>query len=189
MGKFILKRISTFIPMVLIMSFLIYGGIEMAPGDFVSKMIPMDTLARMTPEEVDAIRAAYGLDQPFVVRYLKWVWQILQGNWGTSMSSGVPVKDIILQKLPITMELALTGLVISAILGCIFGIISALVFGAGMCMAMGEIGGGMVLGILIGVIGMIGCSVNYPIYKKMREKGKAKYAFEIVQLAREITEQ
>ena len=70
-----------------------------------------------------------------------------------------------------------------------FGIISALVFGAGMCMAMGEIGGGMVLGILIGVIGMIGCSVNYPIYKKMREKGKAKYAFEIVQLAREITEQ
>ena len=126
MGKFILKRISTFIPMVLIMSFLIYGGIEMAPGDFVSKMIPMDTLARMTPEQVDAIRAAYGLDQPFVVRYLKWVWQILQGNWGTSMSSGVPVKDIILQKLPITMELALTGLVISAILGCIFGIISAL---------------------------------------------------------------
>lgn len=126
MGKYILKRISTFIPMVLVMSFLIYGGIELAPGDFVSKMIPMDTLARMTPEQVDAIRAAYGLDQPFVIRYLKWVWQILQGNWGTSMSSGVPVKDIILQKLPITMELALTGLVISAILGCIFGIISAL---------------------------------------------------------------
>ena len=126
MGKYILKRITAFIPMVLVMSFLIYGGIELAPGDFVSKMIPMDTLARMTPEEVDAIRAAYGLDQPFVIRYLKWVWQILQGNWGTSMSSGVPVKDIILQKLPITMELALTGLVISAILGCIFGIISAL---------------------------------------------------------------
>ena len=73
MGKYILKRITAFIPMVLIMSFLIYGGIELAPGDFVSKMIPMDTLARMTPEEVDAIRAAYGLDQPFIVRYLRWV--------------------------------------------------------------------------------------------------------------------
>ena len=126
MGKYILKRISAFIPMVLIMSFLIYGGIELAPGDYISKMIPMETLAQMTPEQVDAIRAAYGLDQPFLVRYLKWLWQILQGNWGTSMGSGVPVKDIILQKLPITMELALTGLVISAILGCIFGIISAL---------------------------------------------------------------
>ena len=68
------------------------------------------------------------------------------------------------------------------------GIVSALIFGTGMCMAMGEIGGGMVLGIIIGIIGMIGCSVNYPIYKKMLEKGKAKYAYEIVQLAREIAD-
>ena len=68
------------------------------------------------------------------------------------------------------------------------GIISSLVFGAGMCMAMGEIGGGMVMGILIGIIGMIGCGVNYPIYKKMLEKGKKKYAYEIVQLAKEITD-
>lgn len=68
------------------------------------------------------------------------------------------------------------------------GIISTLIFGTGMCMAMGKIGGGMVMGILIGIIGMIGCGVNYPIYKKMLEKGKAKYAYEIVQLAREIAD-
>ena len=47
---------------------------------------------------------------------------------------------------------------------------------------------GMVLGIIVGVIGMIGCGVNYPIYKKMLEKGKSKYAFEIVQLAKEIAD-
>ena len=72
-----------------------------------------------------------------------------------------------------------------------FGIVSALVFGAGMCLAMRVIGSGMagmVLGIIIGIIGMIGCGVNYPIYKKMLEKGKAKYAYEIVQLAREIAD-
>ena len=68
------------------------------------------------------------------------------------------------------------------------GIVSALIFGTGMCMAMGEIGGSMVMGILIGIIGMIGCGVNYPIYKKVLEKGKAKYAYEIVQLAREIAD-
>ena len=68
------------------------------------------------------------------------------------------------------------------------GIISALVFGTGMCMAMGEIGGGMVMGIIIGIVGMVGCFVNYPIYKRMLEKGKSKYAFEIVQLAREIAD-
>ena len=72
-----------------------------------------------------------------------------------------------------------------------WGIVSALVFGTGMCLAMQEIGGGlagMVLGIVVGIVGMIGCGVNYPIYKKMLEKGKAKYAYEIVQLAREIAD-
>ena len=72
-----------------------------------------------------------------------------------------------------------------------WGIVSALVFGTGMCLAMQVIGSGlagMVLGIAVGIIGMIGCGVNYPIYKKMFEKGKAKYAYEIVQLAREIAD-
>ena len=74
-----------------------------------------------------------------------------------------------------------------------FGIISALVLGVGMCLTMGEIGNGttvsMVFGIIIGVIGMIGMGVNYPIYKRMRENGKKKYAFEIMELAKEISEQ
>ena len=73
-----------------------------------------------------------------------------------------------------------------------FGVISALVFGTGMCLAMQVIGGGlagMVLGVVVGIAGLAGCGVNYPIYKKMLEKGKAKYAFEIVELARQISEQ
>ena len=69
------------------------------------------------------------------------------------------------------------------------GIISALVFGTGMCLAMKVIGNSMVLGVIIGIIGMIGCGINYPLYKKMLEKGKAKYAYEIVELARQISEQ
>ena len=69
-----------------------------------------------------------------------------------------------------------------------WGIIFALVYGTGMCLAMQVIGNSMVIGIIIGTIGLIGCGVNYPIYKKILEKGKAKYAYEIVQLAREIAE-
>ncbi len=72
------------------------------------------------------------------------------------------------------------------------GIISALIFGTGMCLSMNVIGSGSVamtvLGIIIGVIGMIGVSVNYPIYKKMLASGKQKYAFEIIQLAKEISD-
>ena len=70
-----------------------------------------------------------------------------------------------------------------------FGVISALVLGVGMCLAMGQIGSGtagsFVLGIVIGIIGM---GVNYPIYKKLLANGKKKYAFEIMELAKEISE-
>ena len=71
------------------------------------------------------------------------------------------------------------------------GILSALVFGTGMSLSMQVIGGGVawtVVGLVLGVLGMIGCGINYPIYKKMLEKGKKKYAYEIVQLAKEIAD-
>lgn len=72
------------------------------------------------------------------------------------------------------------------------GIISALILGIGMCLTMDQIGDSTtfmyILGIILGIIGIIGVSVNYPIYKKMIAKGKQKYAFEIVQLAKEISE-
>ena len=73
-----------------------------------------------------------------------------------------------------------------------FGIVSSLVVGLGMCLAMQVIGNGIVsmaLGIIIGIIGFVGCGVNYPIYKKKLEKGKSRYAYEIVELARQISEQ
>ena len=69
-----------------------------------------------------------------------------------------------------------------------FGIISSLVLGTGMSFAMQVIGNNMIFGIIIGIIGMIGCGINYPIYKKILESGKKKYAYEIVELAREISE-
>ena len=72
-----------------------------------------------------------------------------------------------------------------------WGIISSLVFGTGMCLGMQVIGGGvagMVMGIVIGIIGMAGCGVNYPLYRKILENGKKKYAYEILELAREISE-
>lgn len=73
-----------------------------------------------------------------------------------------------------------------------FGVVMALVLGVGMCLSMKVIGDGsafmMVVGIIVGIIGIIGISVNYPIYKKLLENGKKQYAFEIMQLAKEISE-
>ena len=73
-----------------------------------------------------------------------------------------------------------------------WGIVFTLVFGTGICLAMQVIGNGiigMVMGIICGTIGIVGCGVNYPIYKKLLENGKKKYAYEIVELAREISEE
>jgi uncharacterized membrane protein len=72
------------------------------------------------------------------------------------------------------------------------GIVSSLVTGIGMCLSMNVIGSGtqtmFILGVVIGLIGLCGIGVNYPIYLKMLAKGKQKYAYEIMQLANEISE-
>lgn len=73
-----------------------------------------------------------------------------------------------------------------------FGVIMSLVLGTGMCLSMKVIGDGstlmMIVGIIVGIIGIIGVGLNYPIYRKLLESGKKKYAFEIMELAKEISE-
>lgn len=68
------------------------------------------------------------------------------------------------------------------------GIIMILIFGFGMCLSMGVIGKSIILGIIIGIIGMIGIGVNYPIYKKILNVSKEKYSYDIIKLANEIFE-
>ena len=73
-----------------------------------------------------------------------------------------------------------------------FGIVTALIAGVGMCLSMNVIGGGttvfMALGVFIGILGLVGMGINYVIYKKLVENGKQKYAFEILELAKQISD-
>lgn len=73
-----------------------------------------------------------------------------------------------------------------------FGIVTALIAGVGMCLSMNVIGGGttgfMAFGIIIGILGLAGMGINYWVYKKLLEKGKQKYAFEIIELAKQISD-
>ena len=92
-------------------------------------------------------------------------------------------KVIALRKLDARAKLPATVFTYS------FGIISALILGVGMCLTMGQIGSGSTGSFVLGiVIGMIGMGVNYPFYKKLLANGKKKYAFEIMELAKEISE-
>ena len=92
-------------------------------------------------------------------------------------------KVIALRKLDARAKLPATVFTYS------FGIISALVLGVGMCLTMGQIGSGTMVSFVAGiVVGIIGMGVNYPIYKRILANGKKKYAFEIMELAKEISE-
>ena len=145
-AQYILKRLLYMIPMVLVITFLIYGGLELTPGDAISHMIPPDQLANVNPEQLEALRESYGLNDPFLLRYVRWLGELLHGNFGYSITSGVPIKDILLQLFPATLELSLAALAISSVLGSILGILSAL--------KKGSIGDNVLT-----VFGMIGVSI------------------------------
>ena len=120
------RRLLYLIPMLLGISFLIYLGLELTPGDVISYLLPPEAIADLKPEELMAMREALGLNDPFIVRYFYWLGGILQGDFGYSLASGVPISQLVLERVPATLELSIAALLFSTFSGVILGSISAL---------------------------------------------------------------
>ena len=146
MSNYIIRKILTLIPMMLVISFLIYLGMELMPGDAVDFLIPPDALATMSPEQLNAMREALGLNDPFFLRYLKWLAGMLHGDFGYSLQSGVPVITLMKNHLPATIELTFTSLVMSSVFGILLGIVCALKKGT-------------VLDQILSIVGMVGVAI------------------------------
>ena len=146
MIKYTIKKILGMIPMLLIITFIIYWLLDMTPGDPISYLMDPEALARLSEEQIAALRMQYGLDAPFIVRYFKWLGRILQGDFGYSSSSGVPVIKIMAERLPATLELAVGALLISTVLGSFLGV-------------LGAIKKGSISDNVLTVAGMIGVSI------------------------------
>ena len=146
MSNYIIRKILTLIPMMLVISFLIYLGIELMPGDAVDFLIPPDALSTMSPEQLNAMRDALGLNDPFFLRYLKWLAGLVRGDFGYSLQSGVPVLTLMKNHLPATIELTLTSLVMSSIFGILLGVVCALKKGTA-------------LDQILSVVGMVGVAI------------------------------
>lgn len=146
MLKYIFKKVLGMIPMLIIITFIIYALLEFTPGDAVSHMMDPESVARMTEEQLAEARAAYGLDDPFLIRYGKWLVRLCQGDFGYSTSSGVAVSKIIKDALPATLELAIAALIISTVLGSVLGV-------------LGAIKRGTIADNVLTVVGMIGVSI------------------------------
>lgn len=146
MRTYIIRRLLILIPMLIVISFLIYLGIELMPGDAVSFMIGPEAAANIPIERLDEIRESLGLNDPFIVRYFRWLGGIIRGDFGYSLSSGVPISEIVFSRLPATIELAVAALIFSTVLGSILGILSALKRGS-------------ILDNVVTVAGMVGVSL------------------------------
>ena len=121
MIRYVIKRILMIIPVVICVSFIVYALIDLAPGDIVDSMINIE----MTAEDVAELKALYDLDKSMVYRYGKYMINLVQGNLGMSVRSGIPVWDTYIYRLPNTLKLALTGLVIGVSCAIPLGIFAA----------------------------------------------------------------
>ena len=121
MGKFILKRLCTLIPVLFVVSILVFLMVHVMPGD-PARIMAGDSA---TDEDVEAIRVAYGFDKPLYEQYIRYIWRALHGDFGTSFRTGRPVAQEIAIRFPNTMLLAVSAIIISIVFGIGIGLISA----------------------------------------------------------------
>lgn len=126
MVSYTIRKLLMLVPMLLVISFLIYGGLELMPGDPISFIASPEAMANISPERLEALRESLGLNDPFLVRYAHWLGGILTGDFGYSITSGVPIRTIVMGKLAATLELSVAALLISTLFGNLLGIFSAL---------------------------------------------------------------
>ena len=121
MPKYILGRLLAALPLVLGVSLFTFALVRFIPGDPIQVMLGPDAFGA----DANAIRAQYGLDRPWFVQYAEWLFGVLQGNLGKSIRSGLPVAQSIIEKLPVTIELAALSFVLGLVLGIPMAIVAA----------------------------------------------------------------
>ncbi len=121
MTRYLIQRLIMMIPVLLLVTVLIFSLIHLTPGDPALMMLGQEA----SPEALEALRARMGLDRPLVVQYFSWLKNVLKGDLGTSIRDNRSVAEAIFKKIPITLELALLGILISILIAIPAGIISA----------------------------------------------------------------
>jgi len=121
-SQYILRRVLISVPTLLVISFVIFAILALAPGDPLAQFATNPAIPESTRER---IRISLGLDQPWPVRYVKWLASVAQGDWGISFNTKAPVVDLIWQRLPQTLQVVGIAYLIAVVLAIPIGIISA----------------------------------------------------------------
>lgn len=120
MGVFVVRRLLQGLLVLLLVSAFTFFLVNLAPGGPAAAV----SLER-TAAEREALYRQYGLDKPVAVRYLTWLGNLVRGDLGTSLTQGLPVAGILVQRLGNTLHLALTALVLTALIGTALGVLAA----------------------------------------------------------------
>ena len=123
MGRYILRRLLIAIPTLLAITFVVFAILSLAPTDPLSQF---GADPRVPPEVRANIRAALGLDDPWPIRYVKWLTSLAQGNFGVSFMSHSSVSDLILQRLPNTLAVVGVAYLLGVLIGVPAGMLSAI---------------------------------------------------------------
>lgn len=121
MLKYVLKRILQLIPMLLVLSIIVFLMVRMIPGDPVKNMLGID----VPQEMVEIERERLGLNDPYIVQYGRFLNELLHGDLGTSIVTGNPVSQELADRYPNTLILAAGGIVVAAVVGVLVGIVAA----------------------------------------------------------------
>lgn len=118
---YILRRVLATIPVMAIVALFVFSLLYIAPGD------PAAVIAgdQASPEDVEKIRQSLGLDRPFLIRFGEWAWQLLHGNLGTSMFTGLPVTELIRQRIEPTLSLMVVTLLLAVAAAVPMGVLAA----------------------------------------------------------------
>jgi peptide/nickel transport system permease protein len=121
MGRYLLRRAGASLIVIFVASVLVFIGVRALPGDPALALAGEDR----SQEALQAIRAKYGLDEPVPVQYVKWIGNIVQGDFGTSARTGLGVGETIVDRLPVTIELTVLSILIAIAIGVPTGVIAA----------------------------------------------------------------
>jgi peptide/nickel transport system permease protein len=124
MLRYLAQRLLAVIPTLLGVSILVFTAIRLVPGDAIVTMLGTEA-GMLTDAQRASLERYFGLDKPAPQQYVIWLGNVVQGDLGYSVRQGKPVLTLILERFPVTLELALTSLVIALVVGISIGTLSA----------------------------------------------------------------
>ncbi len=155
---YVIKRLAMAIPTLLGVAIVVFVLLRVVPGDPIAMMIPPGARA----EDIERLRGLYGLDQPILTQFARWFMDVLGGHFGTSISLRQPVLGLVVSRLPATLELSITALVLATTAGVLLGVAATYWRGrwpealvdalAGLAMAIPDFLWGLLFVLALGVL-------------------------------------